>query len=163
MLSVLFLIFLVVQRLSELVIAKRNTAALMAKGAVEYGAEHYPIMVAMHSTWIVCLIWFGYDQPVAVGWLAVFGFLQIFRLWILTSLGPRWTTRIIVLSEPLVVKGPFKFMNHPNYALVVAEIFVAPMVLGLTWVAILFSIANAAMLYVRISLENKALAPLRVE
>ena len=157
----LFLGFILVQRLSELAIAKRNTARLRAQGAYEVGAAHYPAMVAMHSLWIGGLIVFGYDQQVSYGWLAMFAVLQGFRFWILATLGARWTTRIIVLPEPLVARGPFRYLNHPNYALVVAEIFVAPMVLGLVWWAVVFSVLNAAMLWVRISAEDQALAPLR--
>ncbi|PWE50815.1 hypothetical protein DEM26_07940 [Thioclava sp. NG1] len=159
--SVFFLAFIIVQRLSELVIARRNTARLLARGAHEVGAAHYPVMVAMHSAWILCLIVFGLGQPVHFGWLALFAVLQVLRIWILTSLGGRWTTRIIILEEPLVARGPFKYVSHPNYMLVVAEIFVAPMVLGLLWVAVLFTVLNAAMLWVRIGVENKALAPMR--
>lgn len=159
--TTIFLGFIIVQRLSELVIAKRNTARLLARGAYEVGGAHYPVMVAMHSAWIACLVIFGYDQPVTMGWLALFAGLQVLRVWILGSLGSRWTTRIIILEEPLVVKGPFKYVSHPNYMLVVAEIIVAPMVLGLVWVAVLFTVLNAAMLWVRIGVEHKALAPLR--
>ncbi len=159
--AALFLGFIIVQRLSELVIAKRNTARLLARGAYEVGASHYPVMVLMHSGWIVCLVIFGYDQPVSPVWLLAFAGLQVLRVWILVSLGHRWTTRIIVLEEPLVVRGPFKYLSHPNYALVVAEIIVAPMVLGLVWVAVVFTVLNAAMLWVRIGVEHKALAPLR--
>jgi methyltransferase len=157
--TLFFLGFIIVQRLSELVIAKRNTARLLAKGAYEVGAAHYPVMVAMHSAWIACLLIFGYDETVALGWLAVFTVLQILRVWILGSLGGRWTTRIIVLEEPLVVRGPFKYFSHPNYMLVVAEIIVAPMVLGLVWIAVVFTVLNAGMLWVRIGVEHKALAP----
>lgn len=159
--TALFLGFIIVQRLSELVIAKRNTARLFKRGAYEVGASHYPVMVGMHSAWIACLVFFGLDQTVALGWLAVFAILQVFRLWILGSLGERWTTRIIILEEPLVVRGPFKYFSHPNYMLVAAEIIVAPMVLGLVWVAVIFTFLNAAMLWVRIGVEHKALAPLR--
>lgn len=159
--AALFLGFIILQRLSELVIARRNTARLLAKGAYEVGASHYPVMVAMHSTWIACLVIFGYTAPLAFGWLAVFVLLQVLRVWILTSLGPRWTTRVIILEEPLVERGPFKYLSHPNYMLVVAEIIVAPMVLGLVWVAVLFTLLNAAMLWVRIGVEHKALTPLR--
>lgn len=157
--TLFFLGFIIVQRLSELVIAKRNTARLLAKGAYEVGAAHYPVMVAMHIAWIACLLIFGYDETVALGWLAVFTVLQILRVWILGSLGGRWTTRIIVLEEPLVVRGPFKYFSHPNYMLVVAEIIVAPMVLGLVWIAVVFTVLNAGMLWVRIGVEHKALAP----
>ncbi len=157
----LFLAFLIAQRLSELVIARRNTARLLEQGAYEVGASHYPVMVAMHSAWIMCLVVFGYDNPVSWPWLAVFALLQGARLWILASLGRRWTTRVIILPEPLVARGPFRFLRHPNYTLVVAEIIVAPMVLGLVWVAAVFTLLNACMLWVRIGVENKALAPLR--
>lgn len=159
--AVVFLGFIGLQRLSELVIARRNTARLLAKGAYEVGAAHYPAMVAMHSAWIACIVVFGYDRPVALSWLTVFLGLQGLRLWILSTLGPRWTTRIIILPEPLVVSGPFKYVSHPNYMLVVAELIVAPMVLGLVWVAVVFTVLNVAMLWVRIGVEHKALAPLR--
>ncbi|WP_069300928.1 isoprenylcysteine carboxyl methyltransferase family protein [Neptunicoccus sediminis] len=159
--AVLFLGFIILQRLSELVIAKRNTARLLARGAYEVGAAHYPVMVAMHSAWIACLVFGGYDEAVSLFWLFLFALLQILRVWILATLGPRWTTRVIVLEEPLVVRGPFRYLSHPNYTLVVAEIIVAPMVLGLVWVAVLFTLLNAAMLWVRIGVENAALSGLR--
>jgi len=159
--TILFLGFIIVQRLSELVIANINTTRLLARGAYEVGANHYPVMVAMHSLWIGCLLYFGYDQMVSFGWLAVFAILQVFRIWILGTLGARWTTRVIVLPEPLVASGPFRFLKHPNYVLVVMEIIVAPMVLGLVWVAAVFTVLNAAMLWVRIGVEGTALAPLR--
>ncbi len=159
--TIVFLGFIVIQRLSELVIAKVNTARLLAQGAYEVGASHYPVMVAMHSLWIGCLLVFGYDQPVSFGWLTVFAALQVLRVWILGTLGRRWTTRIIILPKPLVARGPFRYVKHPNYMLVVAEIIVAPMVLGLGWVAAVFTVLNAAMLWVRIGVEGRALAPLR--
>lgn len=153
----LFLAFIVVQRLGELVIARRNTARLMARGAYEVGAGHYPVMVALHSAWVLALLVFGWNQPLHMGWLAFYAVLQVFRVWILGTLGARWTTRIIVLDEPLVVRGPFRFIPHPNYTLVVLEIIAAPMVLGLTWVALVFTLLNAAMLYHRIGVEDGAL------
>ena len=155
----LFLAFIVVQRLGELVIAKRNTATLLARGAHEAGAAHYPVMVALHSAWVLCLLIFGYSQDIHLGWLALYAVFQVFRVWIIGTLGRRWTTRIIVIDEPLVAKGPFRFIPHPNYTLVVFEVFVAPMVLGLIWVAFLFSALNAAMLYHRIRVEDGALRP----
>lgn len=159
--TVLFLGFIIIQRLSELVIARRNTARLLERGAYEVGAAHYPVMVGMHSVWIACLLVFGYDEAVSFGWLAAFAMLQVFRVWILASLGSRWTTRIIISQEPLIVRGPYKYLSHPNYILVVAEIIVTPMVLGLVWVALVFTVLNAAMLWVRIGVEHKALAPFR--
>lgn len=159
--AILFLTFIIVQRLSELVIAKRNTARLMAEGGTEIGAGHYPAMVAMHAAWIAALVVFGWHNPVSIPWLVIFVALQGLRLWILATLGSRWTTRIILTETPLVTTGPFRYLRHPNYTLVVAEIIVAPMVLGLVWVAVFWTILNAAMLYVRISAENAGLAPHR--
>ena len=159
--AVLFLSFVVIQRLGELVLAKRNTAKLLERGAVEVGASHYPLIVALHTCWILALIALGYGQAVSVPWLIAFAVLQVMRFWILSSLGERWTTRIIILDEPLVRAGPFAFLRHPNYVLVVAEIFVAPMVLGLIWVAVVFSVLNACVLALRISVEERALKPMR--
>ena len=154
-----FLGFLIVQGLSELVIARRNTARLLADGAHEVGAGHYPVMVALHTAWVAALVIFGWDQPVNLWWLAAYVVLQGLRVWILATLGRRWTTRIIVTNTPLVASGPFRFLPHPNYTLVVAEIIVAPMVLGLVWVAALFTVLNAAMLWHRIRVEDAAIRP----
>ncbi|WP_102108876.1 isoprenylcysteine carboxyl methyltransferase family protein [Oceaniglobus roseus] len=157
----IFLAFLLLQRLSELAIARANTARLLARGATEHGTAHYPLIVALHTAWLLAIAVFGHDNPVSLPWLAAFALLQLFRLWILASLGRRWTTRIIVLDEPLVARGPFRWIRHPNYTLVVAEIAVAPMVLGLWEVASVFSLLNAAVLAIRIRAEDAALAPLR--
>lgn len=155
--TALFLTYLAVQRLGELMLARRNTRRLMRRGAREVGAGHYPAIVALHATWISCLFLFGSDQAIAGPWLVIFAIFQIFRVWTLATMGERWTTRIIVLDEPLVARGPFRYVRHPNYMIVVAEIFVAPMVLGLIWIAVIFSLANAAMLAIRIRAEDAAL------
>lgn len=150
--------FVTLQRLSELVIARRNTARLLAEGAREVGADHYPVMVAMHSAWLVTL-WFTVgNRDVHMPLLLLFCVLQLMRVWVLATLGPRWTTRIIVTRDaPLVKKGPFRFLRHPNYVVVTAEIAVLPLTFGLPWLALLFTLLNAAMLYVRIGAENRAL------
>ena len=159
--ALVFITFLVLQRLGELVLARRNTALLLEQGAVEHGAAHYPLIVALHASWLAAIAVFGWDQPDQPVWLVLFVMLQAARLWVLASLGPRWTTRIIVLDKPLVARGPYRFIPHPNYVVVVAEIFVAPMVLGLWPVALIFTVLNAAVLVVRIRAENHALATLR--
>lgn len=150
--------FVTAQRLAELAIDRRNTARLLAAGAWEVGARHYPAMVAMHASWLAAL-WFTVgSRPVDVALLAVFAVLQLLRVWVLATLGPRWTTRIIVTGgAPLVKKGPFRFLRHPNYTVVTAEIAILPLVFGLVWIAVLFTLLNAAMLYVRIRAENGAL------
>lgn len=153
------LAFVIAQRLSELVIAQRNTTRLLAAGGYEAGRSHYPVMVLLHASWLVCLIWLAPPQPVNWLFLGCYAVLQVFRLWILTTMGKRWTTRIIVVpGEQLVASGPYQYVRHPNYVLVTAEIACLPMVFGLWWTALLFSVLNAAMLYVRISAENAALA-----
>jgi methyltransferase len=160
--AVLLLAFVTAQRLGELVLARRNTRRLLARGAYEVGAGHYPLIVALHAAWLAGLWWLGWDERVDSLWLAAYALLQVFRGWILASLGERWTTRIIVLpGEPLVRRGPYRFIPHPNYLLVAAEIAVLPLVLGLGWWALLFSVLNALVLWVRIRAEGRALAPLR--
>lgn len=157
--AALFLGFLIVQRLSELAIARRNTARLLAEGAREVAPGHYPLIVALHAAWIIALVVFGHDERIVPGWLAVFAVLQAFRIWILATLGRRWTTRIIVTEEPLVARGPYRYVRHPNYLLVVAEIAVAPLVLGLGWVALVFSLLNLVVLSIRIRAEDGAIRP----
>lgn len=152
--AALFIAFLALQRLGELVLARRNTSRLLARGAIEHGAGHYPLIVALHAAWLACIAGFGWGQPVNPLWLAISALLQLLRVWIPATLGPRWTTRIIVLDEPLVRRDPFRFLRHPNYTRVVAEIAVAPMVLGLVWVAVVFSILNALVLTIRLRAEN---------
>ena len=146
------------QRLSELVIARRNTQRLLAQGATEYGRGHYPVMVTLHAAWLAAL-WFSVgEQPVNLVLLGVFAVLQALRVWVLAVLGPRWTTRIIVLPDaPLVARGPFRWISHPNYSVVIGEIAVLPLAFGLVWIALVWTLLNAAMLYVRVGAEARAL------
>jgi len=156
--TLLFLAYIVAQRLIELVIARRNTRALLAQGAVEHFPRHYPLIVFVHGGWITALIVLGWDNPVHWAWLGIYAVLQILRIWILASIGRRWTTRILTVpNETLVAKGPYKFIPHPNYLLVIAEILIAPLVLGLWEVAAIFSALNAAVLVIRVSAEERVL------
>lgn len=158
-LALVVLVFVTLQRLGELVLARRNTARLLARGAVEIAPGHYPLVVLMHGAWLAGLWWLAWDAPVNLAWLAVFAVLQLLRVWVLVTLGPRWTTRIIVLpGEPLVHAGPYRFLSHPNYCVVVGEIMVLPLVFGMVWYGIVFTILNAAVLTIRIGAENRALA-----
>ena len=157
-LNLLILALVTLQRLGELWLANRNTRRLLSQGAREHAPGHYPLIVAVHALWLATLWWFGPDRPLDIFWLAMFVIVEIARIWVLASLGPRWTTRIIVLPEaPLVRRGPYRFVNHPNYLVVVAEIVVLPLVFGLWPVALLFSALNAAALAIRIRAENAAL------
>lgn len=160
--AVFLLAFVTLQRLSELVIARRNTRRLLAAGGREVGREHYPLIVALHAAWLIGLWAFGWDESVNPVWLAAYALLQVLRGWVLGSLGARWTTRIIVVpGETLVRRGPYRWLPHPNYLVVSGEIAVLPLTLGLGWYAALFSVLNGAMLFVRIRAENQALAPAR--
>jgi methyltransferase len=157
-LNLLILALVTLQRLGELWLANRNTRRLLSQGAREHAPGHYPLIVAVHVLWLATLWWFGRDRPLDIFWLAMFVIVEIARIWVLASLGPRWTTRIIVLPEaPLVRRGPYRFVNHPNYLVVVAEIAVLPLVFGLWPVALIFTALNAAVLAIRIHAENAAL------
>lgn len=157
--AILLLAFVTAERLAELVLARRNTQALLAQGAVEHAPGHYPLIVLLHAAWLIGLWVFGIDQPVSPFWLAVFMLLQAARIWVLATLGPRWTTRIIVLpGAALVAKGPYRFVSHPNYLVVIGEIAVLPLCFGLWWFAVIFSLLNAAVLTIRIRAEAAALA-----
>jgi len=160
--AIALLALVTVERLAELRLARRNTAALLKMGAYEVAAGHYPWIVVLHATWLLGLWAIAWAHPLSIGWLLVFLALQVLRGWVLLTLGPRWTTRIIVLpGAPLVVNGPYRFFSHPNYAVVVGEMAVLPLCLGLPWYALAFSAANAALLTVRIRAENTALEGLR--
>ena len=149
------------QRLGELWLAERNTRRLLAKGAHEVGRGHYPFIVAIHAGWLVALWLLGPGPPIHIWPLVLYVALQAARVWVIATLGERWTTRIIVLpGAPLVRHGPYRWLDHPNYLIVVAEIAVLPLVFGLPVVAAFFSVLNAAGLWVRIREENRALAAL---
>ena len=150
------------QRLSELVIARRNTVALLAKGAVEHGAAHYPVMVLLHASWLLGLWWYGWDAVVIWPLMYLYFALQAFRIWILATLGSRWSTRILTVpNEQLVVRGPYRFVRHPNYVLVLLEVPLLPLALGLNVSALLYGLLNIAMLAWRIRVEETALTPAR--
>ncbi len=150
--------FVTAERLGELWLARRNTTALLARGAGEAAPGHYPLIVALHALWLAGLWGFGLNGEFDGGWLVIFLALQGLRAWVLMTLGRRWTTRIIVLpGTPLVMAGPYRFTTHPNYLVVVGEIAVLPLCLGLPWYALAFSVANAAVLAIRIRAENAAL------
>lgn len=151
--------FLAAQRLAELGLAQWNTRRLRAAGGVEFGATHYPLMVALHAVWLSGLWILGHGRAVDPFWLAVFVVLQGGRLWVIMSLGRRWTTRVIVLpGRATVARGPYRWLRHPNYLIVALEIAVVPLALGLPAFALAFTLANAALLGLRIRVENRALA-----
>jgi methyltransferase len=157
-LAEIILALVTLQRAGELVLARYNTQRLLAQGAIELSPRHYPLIVAVHSAWLIVLWVVGRDQPVNVLALGLYLLLQILRCWVLWTLGPRWTTRIIVLpGAPLIATGPYRFLSHPNYAVVMGEIALLPLALHLPVVALIFSLLNAMVLTLRIRAENRAL------
>lgn len=148
----------VLQRLGELVLARRNTARLLAEGGVEHGRRHYPALVVLHTCWLAALA-VAAPGPVGPGWIAGFVVLQALRLWVLVSLGRYWTTRIITVpGMPLVRGGPYRWLRHPNYLVVALEIPVLALALGLPWAALGFGGANLLALWWRVRIEDRALA-----
>jgi methyltransferase len=157
-LNLLILLLVTLERLFELALARRNTLRLLDQGAREHAPGHYPLIVALHALWLGSLWWLAPLRPIDGFWLALFLLIELGRLWVLSTLGRRWTTRIIVLpGEPLVRTGPYRLVNHPNYWVVIGEIAILPLVFGLWQVSLVFSVLNSAVLLVRIRKENEAL------
>ena len=160
--AIVLLAFVTAERLAELWLARRNTAALLANGGVEVAPGHYPFIVALHALWLAGLWLIGWARPLNAGWLLVFLLLQVLRIWVLATLGRRWTTRIIVLpGAPLVATGPYRWLSHPNYLVVIGELAALPLCLGLPWYALAFSAANLVVLAFRVRAENASLVGLR--
>lgn len=149
------------QRLVELAHARRNTSRLMARGGIEHGAGHYPLIVAVHAGWLVTMV-LAIPAGATIVWplLAATIALQPIRYWAIATLGPRWTTRVITLAdEPAITGGPYRFLRHPNYAVVAAEIVLLPLAFGAWQIAVGFGMLNCAVLAIRIRTEQAALSP----
>ncbi len=157
-----------VQRLLELVVARRNERRARARGAVERGRGHYPFIVALHTLWLASTLLEGIlrGPELPVFWpvpLALFLLVQPLRYWALFSLGESWNTKILVVPGAAPVRrGPYRYLNHPNYVVVVVEILAFPLIFGAWVTAVVFTVLNAAVLYVRIREENQALAEVAV-
>jgi methyltransferase len=151
------------QRLLELGLSRRNERLLRARGAVERGYGHYPLIVAMHSLWLLSTLVEGILRGPTL-WpipLAIFLLVQPLRYWAILSLGVHWNTRILVVpGAPAVRRGPYRYLRHPNYVVVVVEILTFPLIFGAWITALVFSVLNAVLLSVRIREENRALAEL---
>jgi methyltransferase len=151
------------QRLAEVAWARRNERHLRAAGGVEIGARHYSLFFILHGSWLAAL-WLGVppDAPVVWPLLWLFALLQAARLWVIASLGRYWTTRIITVpGAPLVRRGPYRWLPHPNYLVVAGEIAVLPLAFGAWHVALVFSTLNGLLLWYRFRVEDAALAPRR--
>jgi methyltransferase len=159
--SILWLVLLLVavQRTVELVYARRNERRLLARGGVETGASHYPLIVALHAAWLVAMAVSIPAQTLPNWWLlGIYALLQAARVWVIASLGPYWTTRVVTVPGVVLVRrGPYRFLRHPNYAIVAAEMVVLPLAFGAVTIAVAFTLLNAAVLTWRIRVEDRAL------
>ena len=153
------LVLVALQRVTELILARYNTARLRAAGAIEHGAAHYPLFVVLHGAWLLSLaVFVPSDQTPNAILLTIFAVLQIGRIWVIASLGRYWSTRILTTpGAPLVRRGPYRFLRHPNYAIVVAEIAILPLAFEAWAVAVTFSVLNLALVGWRIRIEDAAL------
>jgi methyltransferase len=156
--AIALLIFVTLQRFVEFVWDWQNTQRLRASGAVEFGGLHYPAMILVHAGWLAGLWVLGFDHEVVPAYLAAFLALEIGRYWVLATLGRRWTTRVMVLpGAPLIERGPYRLMRHPNYVVVAGELVLVPLALGLPIYALIFLALYAGAAYLRIQVENSAL------
>ena len=158
---ILFITFVILTRVVELIHSRRNETWLVKQGAVEYGQKHYPFIVVLHMFFLISLMVEYYTvhnesfNPVL---LVIYFIILAFKVWVITSLGKFWNTKIYhIKGLPLVKKGPYKYFKHPNYVIVITEIAIIPLVFNLYFTAIVFTILNSIMLFVRIKEENKAL------
>lgn len=151
--------FIAVQRLAELLLARRNTKNLLTAGGREVGARHYPVMVALHTSWLAAMaILIAPDTKIFLPAFILFVLLQAARIWVIWALGRYWTTRVITIDDaPLIRRGPYRMFRHPNYMVVVAEIAAVPMIFYSWKIAILFSVLNAILLMYRIKIESAVL------
>jgi len=158
------LLFVTLQRLAELVHARRNTRRLLAEGAVEIGAGHYPLLVILHAGWLASLWWWLLSGHATFWWPAALAYVVVeaARAWVMASLGRYWTTRILVPRDtPPVRRGPYRFTRHPNYWVVAAEIVLLPLAIGAWPLAAIFSVLNGGILAWRIQVEEGSLRPRR--
>ncbi len=152
------LTFVTLQRFAEFLWDRQNTARLRAAGAVEYGKSHYVFFAGTHAAWLAGLWILGWARAVEPIWLVPFAVLTIGRYWVMGTLGRRWTTRIIVLAgAPLIKTGPYRFVRHPNYIVVIGEMVVVPLALGLPAFALAWFALYACAATIRIRAENEAL------
>ena len=153
------LLFVAAQRSAELLHARANERRALASGAIEIAPGQHPWIVALHTSWLLAMLLFVPPGRAPDGaLLALYALLQLARLWTIASLGPYWTTRVITFPErPLVRRGPYRFMRHPNYTIVACEIAILPLAFGAWQIAALFTALNAIALFARIRVENRAL------
>lgn len=163
MLFGIFIGLIALQRLAELYIAKQNEKQMKRIGGVEYGVDHYRWMVLLHLSFFLALIFevVGFNRafsPLWPIWLSLFLLAQVGRVWVIMSLGKHWNTKIIVVPDAeVIIKGPYRYVKHPNYLIVATEIIVISLLFNAYYTAMIFSLLNVWMMSVRIPLEERAL------
>jgi methyltransferase len=157
----LFISFIILLRIGELLLSIRNEKWLLLNGAIEFGNKHYPFIVTLHILFIASLIFeYSIKQTAlcSLFFLTLYFLLLVFKTWVILSLGKFWNTKIYrIPNVPLIKKGPYSYFKHPNYMIVVGEIAVFPLIFHLYYTAVIFSLLNSIMLFVRIKKENKVL------
>jgi len=157
----LFISFIILLRIGELILSRRNEVWLLQNGAIEYGQKHYPYIVALHALFIISLIVeYSTNQPrsFSLFFFVLYLFFLAFKVWVITTLGKFWNTKIYHITDfPLIKNGVYKYIKHPNYLIVIAEIAIIPLVFHLYYTTIVFTVLNTIMLSVRIKEENKVL------
>lgn len=161
MVFILFILLVILLRFMELLLSRKNEKWLLQNGAIEYGSKHYPFMVMLHVLFICSLI-LEYTTQTTVSYslffIILYFILIAFKVWVVLSLGKFWNTKVYrIKGFPLIKKGPYNYMKHPNYLIVIAEIAVIPLAFHLYYTAAIFTLLNLVMLFVRIKTENKAL------
>jgi len=158
---ILFISFIILLRIAELLLSKRNEKWLLQNNAVEYGQKHYPFIVALHVFFLASLIVEYYAQKppsYSLFFIGLYFILLAFKAWVIASLGKFWNTKIYhIANVPLIKKGPYKYFRHPNYIIVIAEIVVIPLAFHLYYTAFIFTMLNICMLFIRIKEEEKAM------
>lgn len=146
------------QRLLELFYARRNTRRLLAAGGREWGASHHVYFVILHGGWLLSTLLFSSGDIFNIYLFFLFVILQLARLWVIRTLGRHWTTRIIIVDGMSIIRhGPYRFMRHPNYAIVICEVAILPLVFGAWHVSLVFSLLNFILLWHRVRIEDAAL------
>ena len=157
----LFITFIILLRIAELLLSNLNEKWLNANGSIEYGTRHYPFIVALHFFFFVSLITEYVLQdthPYSVRLIELYYVLIVIKVWVILSLGKFWNTKILrIHGMPLIKKGAYRFVKHPNYTIVVAEILLIPLAFELYFTALIFTLLNAVMIYIRVKEENRVL------
>lgn len=158
---ILFILFVILLRIGELLHSKKNEIWLLQNGAVEYGQKHYPYIVALHVSFFIVLLSEYFTQQTvsnSLFFIILYFVLIACKIWVILSLGKFWNTKIYhIPGLPLQKKGLYNYIRHPNYLIVASEIAVIPLAFHLYYTAVIFSLLNAIMLFIRVTAENKVL------